>query len=476
MGLCCATFAGALIFSPEFRGMVKGALADGALPGVDVFPALPDARQVQERIEGKMANTVAVKDSTIISGGGNDAYELVKKAVLTWDVYGGDTKVYLPKGKVVIEKDMVIGISTKLVKIYPLSFEDVAEFHEHDGEDVKRLRVVVGTRKENIVDGNYDVELTLFKKSGNGRQKGDVEIYYQKRQNLTYWLLQKGASLGGKKTDEGKTDEGKTDEESVGEYERKTKISVRKTLDRLRAFGEGKNPAKGSDKAADEPTYPDKMLAVVSDGLLPGVDVFPALPTDVEVQKRIEEKEKIIVACEKCEAITKGGQAAYDRIKQGVSVWDIYGGDTKVYLPKEKTEIKKDMIIAISTKLVKNVYPLSFEDVNEFREVDYPAYKQLRAVVGTRQENIVDGNYDVVVTLFKEDGKGHSGVAREASDVEIHYQKRQNLTYWVMQKKLSIEKYREKTQESVDKTLEKLLAMGKGKVGGGDNIDAYHGA
>jgi hypothetical protein len=193
------------------------------------------------------------------------------------------------------------------------------------------------------------------------------------------------------------------------------------------------------------------------DTFLVGVNVYSALPPKDVVLKHIAEKQERIVSVSECNVV-EGGEPAYERIKRAIMKWDIYGGTTTVYFKGE--EIVQGDVIAISTLLAADVFPLSFEDVTDINEIHTPAFSQLRVVVTTRQENIVDGNYTVDLKLFRQDGEGRTG-SRAVDDIEIYYQKRQNLQYWLLEKAIgSHEEYRSATEKSVKLTLDRLRAFG----------------
>ena len=106
------------------------------------------------------------------------------------------------------------------------------------------------------------------------------------------------------------------------------------------------------------------------------------------------------------------------------------------------------------------MYPLSFEDVSDINEINTLAFSQLRVVIITRQDNIVDGNYTVDVKLFRQDGEGQKG-KRVSGNIEIYYQKRQNLTYWLLEKEISSkEEYQKSAGKSVKLIIDQLRAFG----------------
>jgi len=195
----------------------------------------------------------------------------------------------------------------------------------------------------------------------------------------------------------------------------------------------------------------------LADAFLVGVNVYPALPPKDVVLKQIAEKQESLITVSGCEFV-EGGEAAYERIKKAIMEWDIYGGPaTNVYFKGE--QIAQGDVIAISVELVKGIAPLSFENVSDVNEINTLAFSQLRVVVTTRDENIVDGNYTVDLKLFRQDGKGRTG-NRVSGDIEIYYLKHQNLQYWLMEKLIgSKEEYRIVNEKSVKKTLLRLKAF-----------------
>jgi len=207
-------------------GNCKSKVVDAFLIGVDVFPALPAEEEVLARIAKKQESIVCVEQSVTMEGAGADAFARIKSAIMRWDIYGGISQVYVQGGMIV--QGAVIGISVFLLPgAYALSFEDVTDINETETALSSQLRVVVTTRQENIVDGNYTVDIKLFKEGAAGRtgdrSAGDIEIYYQKRQNLHYWLMEK--AIGSKEN-----------------YQNKTSESARRTIERLQAFGLGQPP------------------------------------------------------------------------------------------------------------------------------------------------------------------------------------------------------------------------------------------
>jgi hypothetical protein len=198
-------------------GSCKSKVVDVFLVGVDVLPALPAEEIVLARIADKQSSVVCCEKAICLQGGGSEVFARTKAAIMRWDIYGGDTKVYMKDET--IKQGAVIAIATKLTSgVYSLSYEDVTDVFEIETDAFSQLRVCVTTRQENVVDGNYSIDLKLHKTDGT-RAAGDIELYYQKRQNLQYWLLEK--AIGSKDA-----------------YRKATQKSVDLTISRLQAFGE----------------------------------------------------------------------------------------------------------------------------------------------------------------------------------------------------------------------------------------------
>jgi hypothetical protein len=150
---------------------------------------------------------------------------------------------------------------------------------------------------------------------------------------------------------------------------------------------------------------------------------------------------------------TKSGQDVYDNIKAYVDTFDIYTKCTKVYVPNQengKPKMRKDDIIAIVTEPISGHFTLSYEDVAQYQEfVDNEGTKTLQAIITSRKENVIEGNYDVTVQLFVN------------QTVRLAYTKRQNLAESLMQAGISHEGYIITTQDSVDRTMLKLAYAGR---------------
>lgn len=114
-----------------------------------------------------------------------EIYDNIKSMVDSFDIFSKCTKVYIAKdatGKAQIAKDDVMAISTLLAfGHYSLSYEDIAHYDEVvDGEN-RTLSVVVSSRKENVIEGNYDITVAL--------RDDEVTLTYTKRQNFAESLL-----------------------------------------------------------------------------------------------------------------------------------------------------------------------------------------------------------------------------------------------------------------------------------------------
>jgi len=102
-------------------------------------------------------------------------YNNVKQMVDAFDIFSKCSKSYVPQGK--LRKDGVIAVAVELSnKLFSVSFEDVAHYEEDTDGNHKTLTVVVTSRKENVIEGNYDLTVKL--------RDDHVEFSYTKRQNL----------------------------------------------------------------------------------------------------------------------------------------------------------------------------------------------------------------------------------------------------------------------------------------------------
>merc|ERR1712232_598467 len=149
----------------------------------------------------------------------------------------------------------------------------------------------------------------------------------------------------------------------------------------------------------------------------------------------------------------KSGEEVYNNIKSYVDTFDIYTKCTKVYVPNRdengKPQMRKDDIIAIVTEPLAGHFTLSYEDVAQYQEyVDNEGTKTLTAIISSRKENVIEGNYDVTVSLFQN------------QTVRLAYSKRQNLAEWLLDQGISRAGYIITTQDSVDRTMLKLAYAG----------------
>merc|ERR1712050_534079 len=127
---------------------------------------------------------------------------------------------------------------------------------------------------------------------------------------------------------------------------------------------------------------------------------------------------------------------------------------TKVYVPNRDEDgnpkMRKDDIIAIVTEPLAGHFTLSYEDVSQYQEyIDEHGTKTLVAIISSRKENVIEGNYDVTVQLFTN------------GTVRLAYTKRQNLAEWVLDAGIDRAGYIIVTQQSVDRTMLKLAYAGR---------------
>jgi len=112
-------------------------------------------------------------------------------------------------------------------------------------------------------------------------------------------------------------------------------------------------------------------------------------------------------------------------------------------------QMRKDDIIVIVTEPSPGFFTTSYEDVTQYQEyVDLKGTKVLTAIITSRKENVIEGNYDVTLKLFKD------------GSVELSYVKRQNLAEALFEKATTKEGYMVATQDSVDRTVLKLAYAG----------------
>lgn len=149
----------------------------------------------------------------------------------------------------------------------------------------------------------------------------------------------------------------------------------------------------------------------------------------------------------------KNGEDVYNNIKSYVDTFDIYTKCTKVYVPNQengKPQMRKDDVIAIVTEPLAGHFTLSYEDVAQYEEyVDSEGTKTLTAIISSRKENVIEGNYDVTVQLFQN------------QTVRLAYVKRQNLAEGLLDLGISRAGYIITTQSSVDRTMLKLAYAGR---------------
>jgi len=150
----------------------------------------------------------------------------------------------------------------------------------------------------------------------------------------------------------------------------------------------------------------------------------------------------------------QSGVDVYNNIKAKLDMFDIYTKCTKVYVPNKDEngvpQMRKDDIIAIVTEPFPGHFTLSYEDVAQYQEyTDSDGTKTLLAIISSRKENVIEGNYDVTVQLFAND------------TVRLAYTKRQNLAEAVLRMGTSKKGYIVATQDSVDRTMLKLAYAGR---------------
>merc|ERR1711971_215828 len=147
------------------------------------------------------------------------------------------------------------------------------------------------------------------------------------------------------------------------------------------------------------------------------------------------------------------GEDIYNNIKAIVDRFDIYSKCTQVYVPRQVNglaRMQKDDVIGISTEVAYGFFSLSFEDVSEYKEyTDNEGTKTLIAIISSRKENVIEGNYDIELRLFTN------------GTVRLGYTKRQNLAEAVLRHAISFDAYKITTQQSVDRTILKLAYAGR---------------
>jgi hypothetical protein len=162
----------------------------------------------------------------------------------------------------------------------------------------------------------------------------------------------------------------------------------------------------------------------------------------------------------------KSGADVYNNIKAYVDTFDIYTMCTKVYVPNQVNgvpKMRKDDVIAIVTEPFPGHFTLSYEDVAQYEEyIDSENTKTLIAIITSRKENVIEGNYDVKVQLFAN------------QTVRLAYTKRQNLAERILDLGISHTGYVIATQDSVDRTMLKLAYAGRyGPEALDENLGCY---
>lgn len=126
-----------------------------------------------------------------------EIFNNIKSMLDEFDIFSKCTKSYVKRmrnGHPQVQKDDVIAVSTELAAgMFSLSFEDVSYYREAtelvDGEPERALSLVVSSRKENVIEGNYDVSVRI--------RNGKVRMEYTKRQNLAEKVLRSGITHNG---------------------------------------------------------------------------------------------------------------------------------------------------------------------------------------------------------------------------------------------------------------------------------------
>lgn len=141
----------------------------------------------------------------------------------------------------------------------------------------------------------------------------------------------------------------------------------------------------------------------------------------------------------------------FDNIKAVVDTFNIFTKCTKAYIRRHvdgKPKIEKDDVIAIATEIASGVFVRSFEDISQYQEyVDSEGVRHLVVIVSSRKENVIEGNYDVVLRQYPD-------------HVDLQYTKRQNLAEPVLRRGITRKGYAIVTQQSVDRTIRKLAYAG----------------
>ena len=190
----------------QFPQAIAAVVQTFFLPDPYITHVRPHAKNMIAKLRPAEESIVTCYDSRLVKaaacasggGGSESAYERMVDAVLRMDIFNGETEVFMPPGNERIHKDMLMAISTTILDdpayLYCVSLEDIADLQQDDTTEWRRTRVVICTRRSNVVEGTYTIEVRLWRRkgcndaTGEERQKGDIEVMYGKRQSLVHWL------------------------------------------------------------------------------------------------------------------------------------------------------------------------------------------------------------------------------------------------------------------------------------------------
>jgi len=128
----------------------------------------------------------------------DEIFNNVKSLVDEFDIFTKCTQTYVKRrgstGRPQLRKDDVVAIATELAHgMFSLSYDDVAQYEEYtsleNGKPIRTLKMVISSRKENVVEGNYDIQMRI--------EDDKVRVEYRKRQNLAEPKLQAGITHNG---------------------------------------------------------------------------------------------------------------------------------------------------------------------------------------------------------------------------------------------------------------------------------------
>eukprot|EP01065_Artemidia_motanka_P053305 TRINITY_DN9861_c0_g1_i3.p1 TRINITY_DN9861_c0_g1~~TRINITY_DN9861_c0_g1_i3.p1 ORF type:complete len:737 (+),score=211.04 TRINITY_DN9861_c0_g1_i3:64-2274(+) len=217
------------------------------------------------------------------------------------------------------------------------------------------------------------------------------------------------------------------------------------------------SPRRDSSDSPRARSLAEQVKTRLASKALPGVHVYHELPADAVVQKQIGVMLPEIAHVEaerSVDAAAVGAAAAFANVRDAVLRWDVFAGDTRVYLPAPV--LAKDMVLATCTCLSKGMYPLSFDDVSELSELDIPGkMRRLRAVTTSRDRNICDGIVSVEVCLLS--GPPPSFIIRHSRRVRLAHQALRNRSG-------GSEQFAARLKVSVEGTLDRLVAFALGQA------------